>query len=79
MEATNIVKSKITQMLSKLPGVDKKKNHQITIIGDNINIKFFPLDYIVNIYEVCKRIINKVEGITKGDIYNILVETLKHE
>jgi len=79
MEAANIVRSKIMQMLAKLPGVDKKKTQQITISGDNINIKFFPLDYIVNIYEVCRRIISKVESITKGDIYNIVVETLKHE
>jgi len=73
VEKTNITISKIKQMLAKLPGVDKTAQNTIEIKDKTIEIKFSPLKYVINVYEITKRIHSKVLEIIDSNGYNIKV------
>jgi len=75
MEKTNIIVSKIKQMLSKLPGVDKAANNSVEINDKTLEIKFYPLKYVINVYEISKRIHSKIGEIVTNN-YNIKVEAI---
>jgi len=73
VEKNNITISKIKQMLAKLPGVDKTAQNTIEIKDKTLEIKFYPLKYVVNVYEIVKRVQSKVLEIIGNNNYNIKV------
>jgi len=73
MEKKNVTISKIKQMLAKLPGVDKDAKNTIEINDKTVEIKFSPLKYVINVYEIAKRVHSKVSEIINDNKYNISV------
>jgi len=73
MEKANVTISKIKQMLAKLPGVDKTAQNTIEISDKTLEIKFYPLKYVINVYEIAKRVHTKVSEIIGTNNYNIKV------
>jgi len=76
VEKPNVIISKIKQMLAKLPGVDKTATNTIEIKDKNLEVKFFPLKYVINVYEIAKRVQNKVLEIIGNNNYNIKIQAI---
>ncbi|MDR2654160.1 MAG: hypothetical protein LBB39_02530 [Mycoplasmataceae bacterium] len=57
----NIVNNVVLQRLNKIPGVNKKKEIKISFSVSAISISVSPIPYILNVYEIAKRIQNLIK------------------
>ncbi|MDR3249748.1 MAG: hypothetical protein LBS95_01580 [Mycoplasmataceae bacterium] len=74
----NVILSMVRQNLVKIPGVDKKAKHIIGFENNIISICFSPISYLINIFEIAKRVQmiihdNLYKNLKKDIIINVRV------